>query len=490
MPKSYIFLMFFLFYSIALLYFGKSGYRETETIKDFFVGGKKLGLFACVSTFVATWFSAASMQGLPGSIYIYGYSFIFYSIVPWFIGAGFLIVLVPRLRASGAMTLPEYFNIRYNSKFMQIVGGMLVVVNFILYIVIQIRGFGIVISEFLEIPYSLSIFIVYIFVLYTSFGGLFSIAKSDSFNFFIICVGVLVAVILILDRVGGIVILHNKATLIEGYAISEYQYYTPKGSLIQPLAGGNMSVLSLVSAFFGWGLGIATNPQYTVRIIAAKDDKTAVNMIKKSVMILIILYICVVLIGLGSRILMPSVEGIESIDAIFPFVFNTLFSSPFSGIVLVSIMAAAISTANSQLLVASSSFVYDVFETLSNKKHSDEFLLMVSRFVVFVAGSISLILALSPPESLLVYGGYVWGVFSVSFLIPLYGGLFWKKATRKGAINSMVAGLAVMLSMIIYNIETQTIFGLHPAMPGVIVAGIVFYVSSHLEGAKKYEVND
>ena len=483
MPKSYIFLLFFFVYSIALLYFGKSGYKETETISDFFVGGKRLGLFACVSTFVATWFSAASMQGLPGLIYTYGYAFVFYSVIPWFIGAGFLILLAPKLRASGAMTIPEYLNLRYESKAIQVTGGLLVVMNFILYIVIQIRGFGIVISEFLEIPYTLAILIVYIFVLYTTFGGLFSIARSDSFNFIIICMGVLIAVILILNRAGGIVSLFEKAKMIEGYAIEGYPYYTPKGSLLHPLAGGNMPLLSLVSAFFGWGLGISTNPQYTTRIIAAKDDKTAIKMIKSSIVILSFVYACLILIGLGSRIIIPMVEGVDSIDAIFPFVFNSLLPSKISGLVFLSIMAAAISTANSQLLVVSSSFVYDVFEIVSKKTHTDEKLLGISRFVVFVAGSISLLLALSPPESLLVYGGYIWGMFSVSFLIPLYGGAFWKKASRKGAIYSMISGLTVMIFLIIYNYESQSVFDLHPAMPGVIVSAIVFYAASRLEGA-------
>ena len=483
MPKSYIFLLFFFVYSIALLYFGKSGYKETETISDFFVGGKRLGLFACVSTFVATWFSAASMQGLPGLIYTYGYAFVFYSVIPWFIGAGFLILLAPKLRASGAMTIPEYLNLRYESKAIQVTGGLLVVMNFILYIVIQIRGFGIVISEFLEIPYTLAILIVYIFVLYTTFGGLFSIARSDSFNFIIICMGVLIAVILILNRAGGIVSLFEKAKMIEGYAIEGYPYYTPKGSLLHPLAGGNMPLLSLVSAFFGWGLGISTNPQYTTRIIAAKDDKTAIKMIKSSIVILSLVYAGLILIGLGSRIIIPMVEGVDSIDAIFPFVFNSLLPSKISGLVFLSIMAAAISTANSQLLVVSSSFVYDVFEIVSKKTHTDEKLLGISRFVVFVAGSISLLLALSPPESLLVYGGYIWGMFSVSFLIPLYGGAFWKKASRKGAIYSMISGLTVMIFLIIYNYESQSVFDLHPAMPGVIVSAIVFYAASRLEGA-------
>jgi len=481
MPKSYIFLLFFFCYSIALLYFGKSGYSDNENVEDFFLDGKKMGLFACVSTFVGTWFSAASMQGLPGSIYTYGLTFVFYAVVPWFIGAGLLVVLTPKLRASGALTLPAYFNVRYKSNMLQVTTGILIMITFILYIVIQIRGFGIVISEFLEIPYTLGIFIVYIFILYTTFGGLSSIAKSDGFNFIIICTGVFMTAVLVFSKLGEVSHFFEQASNIEGYAIKGFQYFTPKGSLLHPLAGGNMPVISLVSAFFGWGLGLATNPQYTARIIAAKDDATAIKMIKRSVLLLSVVYAGVIFIGLGSRIIIPSIVGVDSVDAIMPFIVNSLFDTPVSGFVMLAIIAAAISTANSQLLVVSSSFILDVYKILSPNQYTDDKQLLMSRLVVFVAGSVSLVLAISPPESLLIYGGYIWGIFSVTFLVPLYGGLFLSYATRRSVMYSMGSGLLMMLFLIIRSYGTNTIFAIHPAMPGVLISVFVFWITAKLE---------
>jgi len=268
--------------------------------------------------------------------------------------------------------------------------------------------------------------------------------------------------------------------LIEGYGI-EGAYYTPKGSLLKPLAGGNMTLLGLVSAFFGWGLGLAANPQYTVRIIAAKDDKTAKKMIVYSVCVLSIIYIALLVIGLGSRVIRPSVESTHSIDALFPYVFNSQFPSIISGVVLLAIIAAAISTANSQLLVVSSSFVYDIYKLVKPRNGNDDGLLYLSRIIVFLAGSASLWLALSPPESLIIYGGYVWGIFSAAFFLPLYGGLFWKKATRNAAILSMLTGLMTMIVLMLKASKSQVLGEVNPALPSVMLATIVFICISLYE---------
>lgn len=89
MNKSLMYLIYFAFYTFVLLWFGKGGFKRTKDNKDFFVAGNSLGLKASIFTFTATWFSAASMQGLTGTLYAYGYSVILYSVVGWFLGAVF-----------------------------------------------------------------------------------------------------------------------------------------------------------------------------------------------------------------------------------------------------------------------------------------------------------------------------------------------------------------------------------------------------------------
>jgi SSS family solute:Na+ symporter len=172
-----------------LLWFGKSGFKKTNNIRDFFVAENSLGLAASVFTFTATWFSSASMQGLTGTLFAYGYSAVLYSVIGWFFGAALLVVMADKLKYYDILTVPEYFKYRYDSKYMQALGGLVIVLSYIFYIIIQIRGFGIVMSELLDIHYSISIFLVYLFIVYTTFGGLYSVAKTDGLNFVLILIG-------------------------------------------------------------------------------------------------------------------------------------------------------------------------------------------------------------------------------------------------------------------------------------------------------------
>ncbi|SDK72369.1 sodium:solute symporter family protein [Natronincola ferrireducens] len=480
MNKSIIYLINFTLYSIILLFFGKGGFKRTKNTRDFFIAVNSLGLSASIFTFSATWFSAASMQGLTGSVYAYGYSIILYAVVPWFVGATFLVLLATRLKNYDIITVPQYFKIRYDSKWLQAMGGFVIVITYILYMIIQVRGFGIVISEFLDINYTFAIVLVYLFVIYTTFGGLFSVAKTDAFNFILIITGTILAAMLVLKGVNGLAFMHHEAIVVNTRPFPSFPHVTAKGALLDPFSKGALPPFFIFASFFGWGLGLATNPQYAIRITSAKDKGTAIKMICYSVLILAFLYLGLIIIGIGGRVLIPTIDSIYSVDEVFPYLINNVIYSPFSGIILISIMAAAISTANSQLLVAASGFSFDIYKNLINPNVEDDKLLTMNRIFIFVAGTISLVMSLNPPASLLIYGGYIWGVFSVTFLLPLYGGLFWEKATKEGAIWSFIGGLIIL---IVFMVRNHVFFStsdtlIHPALPGVVGATAIFYTVS------------
>ncbi len=115
MNKSIIYLSF-------LLFFGKSGFKVTNNARDYFVAGNSLGLASSIFSFCATWFSAASMQGVTGTVYAYGISTVLYSIVPWLLGAVLLMVMSDKMREYDIITLPEFFYYRYDSRFLQALG--------------------------------------------------------------------------------------------------------------------------------------------------------------------------------------------------------------------------------------------------------------------------------------------------------------------------------------------------------------------------------
>lgn len=479
MNKTIIYLLYFTIYAIILLFFGKSGYKETKNTRDFFVAGNRLGLIASIFTFSATWFSAASMQGVTGTLFSYGYNTVLYAVVPWFLGAAFLVVLASKLKQYDILTVPEYFYLRYNSKKLQAIAGLLIVFNYIFYIIIQIRGFGIVISQLLDVNYIFAIILVYLFIIYTTFGGLFSVAKTDSLNIVLTAIGTILAAFIVLRDIGGLTLMHEGAELINTRPFSSFLKPTEQGALLDPFAKGQLPAFLTFTSFFGWGLGLAANPQYAIRIISAKNTKTAIKMICYSVFFLAFLYIGLMVIGIGGRVLQPTIQSIESVDEVFPFLINNVIYSSFSGLILMSITAAAISTANSQLLVAASGFTYDIYKNLFNPKIPEDKFLNFNRIFIFIAGTVSVLLAINPPDSLLVFGGYIWGFFSSTFLLPLYGGLFWKKATREGAIASFIVGL---ITISFFMIRTHFIGVnnslVHPAFPGVIASTLTFYFVS------------
>jgi len=486
MNKSFINMFYFVFYTIFILWFGKYCFNKTKTPKDFYIANSSLGLFTSISTFAGTWFSAASMLGLTGSLYAFGYSAMLYSVIGWFSGAFLIVLLAGKLKKYSIQTVPEFFLVRYGNPFLQAASGLIIIIGYVFYIVIQIRGFGIVMNRLLDIPYTLAIFLVYLFILYTTFGGLYSVARTDIINFILILSGCVFAGFIILTKLNSLTYMHLQAAKINTEVIKGSGFYTSTGSLLDPFANGLQPPLLLLSSFFGWGLGLAANPQYAIRIISAKDRKTATNMVGITVLILFTIYSSIVIIGLGSRVLMPTASGISSIDEIFPYIIDNIIGSRYSGFILISTIAAAISTANSQLLILASGFCHDIYKNLVNPTINEETFLNLNRLFVGLGGTLSLLLAFNPPPSLLIFGAKIWGIFASTFLVPLYGGVFWKKATSEGALAAFLGGLFTSLPFYMFKIGYVSItpitsdYMVNPALPGVIISFILFVVVSLL----------
>lgn len=472
MNKVMIYLIYFSIYSLGLIFVGKGGLKKTETIEDFFIGGTEIGLLASILTYTATWFSVASIQGFTGSVYSSGYEVILYSVVGWFFGAGLLILLVDPLKAYNLISIPSYFYERYDSKKLQIFGGVVMIFCYILYIIIQITGFGFVMTKLLAIDYKVSLLLIYLFIVYTTYGGFFSVAKTDGYNILITIASVAITSVLVLSRFDSFEVINRMAAALDN----------PGGSVVEI----NASFTMLFSTAFAWGIGLSANPQYLIRISSAKDAITAKKMIAYATFVLGGMYLLLTLIGMGGRVLQPDLTVTQSVDAVYANLIHETIYSPFSGLILIGMAAAAISTINSQLLLISSSLMIDIVSVLGKKALSTERVLTYSRMTIIVAATISLYLSLSPPGSLLIYGSYVWAVFSVTFFLPLYGGVFWDKANIHGVKASIIAGLLVMgLALLRSGLSTEVRLW-HPVIPSFTVATVCFVLFS-LRGEKNHD---
>lgn len=472
MSRVIIYMVYFTLYTIVLLFWGKSGFKKTNSIKDFCVAGNSLGLFISVSTFSATLFSAVSMQSVTGSVYQFGYSTILYSVIGWLIGAACLIFVAFKIKEYDIVTVSDYLRIRYDSNYYQAFAGAVTVICYIMYIIIQIKGFGIVVSELLDINYNIAILLIYLFIVYTGFGGLFSVSKTDALNMIMVTGGVLLVAVTILLELGGITAIHEEVSIITD------------GASLDPTTNGMFSPMMIVTTSMAWGLGTASNPQYIIRITSTKDKKTGIRMICIATFILSAIYLGLMVIGLGSRVMVPA-SSIQSVDEMLAYIINTKIVSYISGVMFISIIAAAISTANSQLLILASSFTYDIYINLFHKHISNEKFLNLNRVIIFIAATTSLLLSIRPLETLLIYGSYIWSIVAVTFMWPIYGGLYWKKATKQGAVLSSIGGIITVLTIYIvthyWNVRTE----IHPVLPSILISLIIFYTVSVVTYKKK-----
>jgi len=472
MYKILIYLIYFSFYSILILILGKGGLKQTETIEDFFIGGKSMKLFPSIFTFTATWFSIASMVGFTGSVYVSGYEVVLMSVVGWFLGAGFLVLIVDSIREYDLITIPEFFYKRYNSKGLQIFGGITIVFCYIMYMIIQITGFGVVISKLLEINYSMAIFMIYIFIIYTTYGGFFSVVKTDTINIIITIIGVLISAFFIINKFNSVLEINIFASEIinnDNKAFLDFEIPLPM----------------IISTSFAWGLGLAVNPQYLIRISSTDTSITAKKMISYSVLILALLYFLLSLVGVGGRVLSPELYNNIHVDEVYSFLINNTIYTKLSGFILIGITAAAISSINSQLLIISSGLMIDVVKNIYTKPIHQELVLNISRFFIILAATVSLLLSFTPPSSLLIYGSIIWSIFSITFFLPIYLGSFWKKANKTGVIASIVSGLTVMMYFLFKSGFFDSNYSMHPVIPSFISALLFFYIFTII--GDKYE---
>lgn len=453
---------FFVLYTFFILVLGRHGFDKSDSIKDYLIANRSLGPVSSVATFGATWFSAASMLGFTGLVYGFGYSTVLFTAVCWFLGATFLVLMVDRLYQFDVVTVPEFFRVRYNSLLLQVVSGITLVVTYILYIAIQVEGFGIVVSKLLDVPYSVGIFLVFLFILYTTFGGLYSVTRTDILNFALILGGSVIAACLVLNEVGGITDLH--ALLLEH----------PRGQdFFNPFPHGWSTFWAFLSSFFALGLGLAANPQYLVRVWSARSRETAYSMIGISIVLLSVVYLSLAVVGAGAAVLVPE-EALQSYDGVFPYIISTHILSPSKGLILISIVAASISTANSQLLLLSGSVSYDILAALSRHPVQEQKLLNYNRLLIFLLVIFSLLLSLNRLPALVEFSGQIWGMVAATFFFPVFGGLFYSKASKQGAVAAFCGGLVVYV-LNYFLIPTRVMRFFHPALPAVLVSGILFF---------------
>lgn len=476
--KEILFLGCFAFYSIILLIVGKSRTQQKNTLRHFYLGNRQLSLFRTTLTFIGTWVSAATVLGFTGNVFESGLAPLLYSVVPWFFGAFLLLKISDRLYEYDVLTIPELIGKKYGSKWLQFFFALVMMVTYTLYIIIHIKGFGLVAAGLFHIPYHVATLMIYLFILYSTFGGYRAVTRIDVAHVLLLTVGTACVYYLVVDKSGGITELFRKASEISGFAHSGSTAANEPGDLFQLFDGERFTPRMSTTMFFGWGLGLASNPQYMVRMLSAKDKPTARKTVKSALCYLALFYFFLLTIGLGMRVLFPSLPEVANADDIVVYILNDSLFTPLNTFFLFAVLGVCVSTANSQLLLFSTSFAYDVIRPLCPKPPREYTTILLTRLGVLLGGTLSLLFSTHPPASLLSYGGDIWGIFGVIFFPTLYGAFLYPKATREGAWAALFVGLAAIAAF--YPLYYRQVLPVHPAFPGTILSSLGFFLVSRI----------
>ncbi len=468
-------LYFLVVLGIGIFFFLKS---KNAGEKEYFLGGRSMGPWVTALSAQASDMSAWLLMGLPGSILAFGFGEVWIGIGLTLGTAANWIFVAKRLRrfsaaADDSITLPQFLSNRFGSghRVLQMVSAVIFLVCFTVYVASSfVAGTGVFTSVFpsLEKEVAMLIFAAIILV-YTFLGGFKAVCWTDFFQGLLMLVAVL-AVPIIAAGSGDA----NPEFLGEVYT------YAEAGNTVECVFVGTPFEATWQDIVSGlaWGLGYFGMPHILVRFMSIKKAKD----INKAATIAIVwvtlaLGAVIVLAILGRMIVGPELIASGSQSLVFVELAKKYFHPFLAGLLMAAIIAASMSTADSQLLVASSSFTSDIYKPVLRKKASDKEALWVGRIIVLVVAVVAYFIASSKSQgaqSIMNLVENAWAGFGSSFGPVVLLALFWKRLTYKGALAGVIGGALVDVLWLATGLSASTaIYELIPGFAAGLVCAVV-----------------
>jgi len=356
------------------------------------------------------------------------------------------------------LTLPAYLERRYQSKTARGVGGVIILIATVVYIQAQIVAGGLVANVVFGLePLIGMVIFTSILLLYTLVGGMLAVVYTDFLQMLIMIVGTLVSVPLALIHFDG---LSNLVVLV---------------SAIKPLTfewGGFPTVL-LITLSLAFFLGSVATPEKVIRLYAMKDMKTIRRGILFAIIVVTGINLLVFILALAAMVLFPN---LPTGDLAMPMIAKAVLPTFIGTIMLAAITSAMMSTVDSLLLVAGSALSEDIYQNFLKKDASRSRRLLVARIGIFVVGLIPLIFIISGfAEGELVQFIVILftAIMGAGFFTPVVGGILWKRATKEGAIASMIGGV---LTTGLWKAYGDPL--IYPVLPGFAVSILAYIIVS------------
>ena len=465
-----VFIVYLLFMlSIGVWFFFKD---KDQTEKGYFLGDRKMGAWVAALSAGASDMSAWVLMGLPTSIYAFGLGQIWIAVglalgysLSWIYEAGRLRAF--SIAANDSITVPQYLTNRFlsESKSLQIISAAVFLVAYTIYSASSIKACGTLFNTVTGLDTTTAMYLAAVIVIgYTFLGGFSAVSWTDFFQ------GMLVLGAMLIVPIAAAAMLETGASA----AIDTPKYWSLFSSWQDIVSG------------LGWGLGYFGMPHIIIRFMSIKSQSELRKSAKIGISWTVIILTFAVLVGVVGRMFIGFDENVNSNSLVFVVMTRRIFHALVSGVLLSAVLAAAMSTADSQLLAAASAFASDVYgPVIRGGKAENNEMLWAGRYVVLIISGVALYIASRPDAgSIMSLVSNAWGVFGASFGPAILLSLFWKRCTYAGAAFGIFTGAFVDIAWLSYMSDT----GVYEIIPGFFAGLVVAVIVSLLTPEPSAEV--
>lgn len=467
----------FLAYVAIVLSIGVYAYLKTKNATDYFLGGRELSPTVTAISAGASDMSGWVLLGLPGYAYLAGLE------AAW-ISLGLVIgvaanwgLMAKRLRLyseqlDDAVTLPTYLQRRFADKtpWLKSISSLSILLFFLFYVGSGLIAGGKLFNEVFGFDYHIAVFVsVALILFYTLFGGFLAVSWTDVFQGLLMLLALVCVPVLVISQAGGLDEFTAQINLENPQLLNVFT----------DINGNALGWLAIVSAM-GWGLGYFGQPHILARFMAIRSAAETGKAASIGVTWAFLCYLLAILVGLSGVAYLPDV--IPDSEKVFIALTGLIFHPLIAGILLAAILAAIMSTVDSQLLVCSSSLAEDLYPLVVKKQLSPDQRLQVGRVAVVILALMATLLAMEPDSKVLDVVSYAWAGLGASLGPAILISLYWRKMTARGALAGVFVGGA---TVIIWSQLEGGVFELYSLVPGFGISALAIVIGSLLDNSEQ-----
>ncbi len=470
--------MTFVSFSVYMLFMVGIGMffcNKNETINEYLLGGRGIGSWVTALSAQASDMSGWLLMGLPGAIYLGGMGDVWVAIGLW---AGTWLnwaFVAPRLRVytekTSALTISSFFAERFKdpSGLLRLVSALIILLFFTIYAASGLMAAGKLFDSMFKIDYQSAVLIgSLVILLYTVMGGYMAVCWTDLIQGTLMFCSIIVVPMIAIAKNGGIDPVFQAA-------MSE------KLSLL-PSENNNLTLITIISCAV-WGLGYFGQPHILSRFMSIRSVKILPRTTAIAMSWVTISLLFAVVIGFVGKAIYPNLTGGNQ-EKIFIYMIQDNFAPWLGGIMLAAIMAAIMSTIDSQLLVSSSALTEDFYRRVVRRTASTKEAVFASRAFVLFITIIATVIALFPSDTIFNVVKFAWGGFGAAFGPVVLMALYSKKTTWLSALLGMIVGSAVMITWYMLGLNKY----MYEILPGFIANFIVISLVNVLHSQKDTEI--